>query len=116
MLARVLYGVKVSTVNGWRSRGARRSRPGPGRRGVRDLSTVDTRAGQENLAIGASSAVELTFRIWMTRPSGQAAMSPGCCAPCATAETGERFLEIGVRSTIAVLENIEKTFEAMPPR
>jgi creatinine amidohydrolase len=34
----------------------------------------------------------------------------------ATAEIGERFLEIGKRSTIAVLENIERTFAAMPPR
>jgi creatinine amidohydrolase len=34
----------------------------------------------------------------------------------ATAEIGERFLEIGVKSTIAVLENIERTFAAMPPR
>ena len=31
-------------------------------------------------------------------------------------EIGERFLEAGVRSTIAVLDNIEKTFEAMPER
>ena len=33
-----------------------------------------------------------------------------------TAEAGERYLEAGVRSTLAVLENIEKTFAAMPPR
>ena len=33
-----------------------------------------------------------------------------------TAEIGERFLEIGVRSTIAVLDNIERTFAAMPER
>jgi creatinine amidohydrolase len=33
-----------------------------------------------------------------------------------TAEIGERFIEIGVRSTIAVLENIERTFAAMPER
>jgi creatinine amidohydrolase len=33
-----------------------------------------------------------------------------------TREIGERYLEIGVRSTRAVLENIEKTFAAMPPR
>jgi creatinine amidohydrolase len=31
-------------------------------------------------------------------------------------ETGERYLEAGVRSTLAVLENIENTFKAMPPR
>jgi creatinine amidohydrolase len=34
----------------------------------------------------------------------------------ATAETGERFLEAGVRSTIALLDNIEKTFQAIPVR
>ena len=34
----------------------------------------------------------------------------------ATPEMGERYLEAGVRSTIAVLENIEKTFAAMPRR
>jgi creatinine amidohydrolase len=34
----------------------------------------------------------------------------------ATPEMGERYLEAGVASTIAVLENIEKTFEAMPRR
>jgi creatinine amidohydrolase len=34
----------------------------------------------------------------------------------ATPEIGERFLEIGRRSTIAVLENIERTFAAMPTR
>jgi len=34
----------------------------------------------------------------------------------ATPEMGERYLEAGVRSTLAVLENIEKTFAAMPPR
>jgi creatinine amidohydrolase len=33
-----------------------------------------------------------------------------------TPEKGERYIEVGVRSTLAVLENIEKTFEAMPPR
>jgi len=34
----------------------------------------------------------------------------------ATPEMGERYIELGVKSTIAVLENIEKTFAAMPPR
>jgi creatinine amidohydrolase len=34
----------------------------------------------------------------------------------ATAEMGERYLEASVRSTLAVLDNIEKTFAAMPPR
>ena len=33
-----------------------------------------------------------------------------------TAEAGERYLDAGVRSTLAVLDNIEKTFAAMPPR
>ena len=33
-----------------------------------------------------------------------------------TAEKGERFLDAGVRSTIACLENIEATFKAIPPR
>src|SRR5688572_16283005 len=33
-----------------------------------------------------------------------------------TAEAGERYLEAGVRSTLAVLDNIENTFAAMPPR
>jgi len=37
-------------------------------------------------------------------------------ARSSTPEIGERFLEIGVRATLAVLENIEKTFAAMPPR
>ena len=32
------------------------------------------------------------------------------------AEIGERYIEAGVRSTLAVLENIERTFTAMPPR
>jgi creatinine amidohydrolase len=31
-----------------------------------------------------------------------------------TVEFGERFIEVGVRSTLAVLENIDRTFEAMP--
>ena len=34
----------------------------------------------------------------------------------ATPEMGERYLELSVKSTLAVLENIEKTFKAMPPR
>jgi creatinine amidohydrolase/Fe(II)-dependent formamide hydrolase-like protein len=34
----------------------------------------------------------------------------------ATPEMGERYLQAGVRSTLKVLENIEKTFAAMPPR
>ena len=34
----------------------------------------------------------------------------------ATPEMGERYLEAGVRSTLAVLDNIERTFAAMPPR
>jgi creatinine amidohydrolase len=34
----------------------------------------------------------------------------------ATPEMGERYLEASVRSTLAVLENIERTFVAMPPR
>ena len=35
-------------------------------------------------------------------------------ARASTAEFGERFIEIGVKSTIAVLDNIERTFAAMP--
>lgn len=34
----------------------------------------------------------------------------------ATPEMGERYLQAGVRSTLAVLDNIERTFKAMPPR
>ena len=34
----------------------------------------------------------------------------------ATAEIGERYIRAGVRSTLAVLDNIERTFAAMPPR
>ena len=37
-------------------------------------------------------------------------------ATTATPEMGERYLALGVKSTLAVLENIEKTFAAMPPR
>ena len=33
-----------------------------------------------------------------------------------TAETGERYLDACVRSTLLVLDNIERTFTAMPPR
>jgi len=33
-----------------------------------------------------------------------------------TPEAGERYLEAGARSTLAILENIENTFKAMPPR
>ena len=33
-----------------------------------------------------------------------------------TAAFGERYIEAGVRSTLAVLDNIENTFAAMPPR
>jgi creatinine amidohydrolase len=33
-----------------------------------------------------------------------------------TAEKGERYIEMGVRSTLAVLDNLERTFSAMPPR
>jgi len=33
-----------------------------------------------------------------------------------TPEFGERFIEVGVRSTIAVLDNIDRTFAAMPER
>ncbi len=32
------------------------------------------------------------------------------------AEAGERYLEAGVRSTLALIDNIERTFAAMPPR
>lgn len=34
----------------------------------------------------------------------------------ATREMGDAYLEAGVASTLAVLENIERTFQAMPPR
>jgi len=34
----------------------------------------------------------------------------------ATPEMGERYIAAGVRSTLAVLDNIEKTFAAMPDR
>jgi creatinine amidohydrolase len=34
----------------------------------------------------------------------------------ASAEIGERYIQIGVRSTLDVLKNIENTFAAMPPR
>jgi creatinine amidohydrolase/Fe(II)-dependent formamide hydrolase-like protein len=33
-----------------------------------------------------------------------------------TPEAGERYLQAGVRSTLALLDNIDKTFAAMPPR
>ena len=33
-----------------------------------------------------------------------------------TPELGERYIEAGVRSTLLVLDNIERTFTAMPPR
>ena len=33
-----------------------------------------------------------------------------------TPEAGERYIEAGVRSTLALLDNIAKTFAAMPPR
>jgi creatinine amidohydrolase len=33
-----------------------------------------------------------------------------------SAEAGERYLQAGVRSTLALLENIDRTFAAMPPR
>jgi creatinine amidohydrolase len=33
-----------------------------------------------------------------------------------TPEFGERYFEASVRSTLAILENLEKTFDAMPPR
>lgn len=33
-----------------------------------------------------------------------------------TAAFGERYIEAAVRATLAVLENVEKTFAAMPPR
>ncbi len=34
----------------------------------------------------------------------------------ATVEMGRRYLDASVRSTVALLENIENTFKAMPPR
>ncbi len=34
----------------------------------------------------------------------------------ATAEMGERYIQAGVRSTLALLDNIQKTFAAMPRR
>jgi creatinine amidohydrolase len=34
----------------------------------------------------------------------------------ATPEMGEKYLDAGVQSTLAVLDNIERTFAAMPPR
>lgn len=34
----------------------------------------------------------------------------------ATPEMGERYIQIGLRSTLEVLDNIERTFAAMPPR
>jgi creatinine amidohydrolase len=33
-----------------------------------------------------------------------------------TPEMGERYIEAGVRSTLAVMDNIARTFAAMPPR
>ena len=37
-------------------------------------------------------------------------------ARSATAEIGERFLGMAARATVRMLEDIEKTFAAMPPR
>ena len=37
-------------------------------------------------------------------------------ARASTPEIGERYIDAGVRSTLAMLENIENTFAAMPPR
>ena len=37
-------------------------------------------------------------------------------ARASTPDAGERYLQAGVRSTLALLDNIEKTFAAMPPR
>jgi len=37
-------------------------------------------------------------------------------ARTATKEMGETYLQLGVEATVKMLENIERTFEAMPPR
>jgi creatinine amidohydrolase len=37
-------------------------------------------------------------------------------ARAANAEMGEKYLQIATEATLAVLDNIEKTFKAMPPR
>ena len=50
------------------------------------------------------------------RSTGRRSPAPGATRAQSTPEIGERYLEAGVRSTLAVLENIEKTFKAMPPR
>jgi len=34
----------------------------------------------------------------------------------ATPEFGERYLEVAVASTVRMLDDIARTFEAMPPR
>ena len=50
------------------------------------------------------------------RSTGRRSRARGATPRSSSAEKGERYLEVGVRSTLAVLENIEKTFAAMPPR
>ena len=70
-----------------------------------------------SFTIANPAAVHTAF--FFSRPgSVHAATASGTWGDArgSTAEYGERYLDAGVRSTIAVIENIERTFAAMPDR
>ena len=86
------------------------SEPGGSRNGERRVSAVpevhdSDRPGSHRVLLHRAGSV-----YWATKSGtwGDARKS--------SAEAGERYLEAGVRSTLAMLENIENTFKAMPPR
>ena len=67
--------------------------------------------------VGSPAAVHTAF-FFSTPGSVYRATQSGTWGDArnSTAEIGELYLAAGVRSTLAVLENIENTFAAMPPR
>ena len=89
-----------------------RDQPGPGGHGSRErgVSAVPGVHGEHGPVHTAFFFTSPGSVHWATKSGtwGDARKS--------TPEMGERYIAAGVRSTLAVLDNIEKTFAAMPPR
>ncbi len=95
-------------------------RPRPCSRSTRlsSISTAPTPSSRRSRS-SPSTPAPCTRRIFFTTPGSVfSATRSGTWGDArdSSPELGERYLEAGVRSTIAVLDNIERTFEAMPRR
>ena len=102
---------------------ARESRPRRRRcwRSTRALVDMDARERRDAAVPGGDAArPRRPHRVLLLRPRARCYRATACGtwgdAREATAEFGERYLQAVTRGTLRLLDDIERTFAAMPPR